>query len=112
MSTKRSTERTRGKSEVERPYYDSERRELWWGGKLVKRFSQQAANQHLILCAFQEQGWPPRIDDPLSPRGHGTDPKRRLNGAIYRLNLNQLNRLIRFRGDGTGEGILWEPRRR
>ena len=112
MRTKRSSKRTRTDSQVERPYYDSARRKLWWGGKLVKEFAQRASNQHLILCAFEEQGWPPRIDDPLPPRGHGTDPKRRLNRAINRLNDHQLNRRIRFRGDGTGEGILWEPRRR
>jgi len=111
MGRKRSSQGTSGNSAIPRPYYNRDLRELWWGNELVKHFKQRAPDQHLILSAFEEQGWPRRIDDPLSPRSHEANPKRRLNGAIYRLNLNQLNRLIRFRGDGTGEGVLWEPRR-
>ena len=39
----------------------------------------------------------------------GQDSRRRLHEAIDRLNRNQINRLIRFRGNGNGRGILWEP---
>jgi hypothetical protein len=81
------------------------------GKKLIKRFKQRAPDQHVILCAFEEQNWPVRIDSPLSPRSPFEDRKRRLNHAIYRLNGHQHSRLIRFRGDGTGEGVIWELRR-
>ena len=93
---------------AERPRYDGDLRELWLGRKLVKRFKQRAPDQHLILLAFQEENWPVRIDSPLAPRSYSEDSKRRLNHAIYRLNRHQHNRLIRFRGDGTGDGAIWE----
>ena len=34
--------------------------------------------------------------------------KRRLNDTIKCLNRGQVYRLLHFRGDGTGEGVLWE----
>jgi hypothetical protein len=36
------------------------------------------------------------------------DAKERLHSAIARLNKHQKNELIRFHGDGTGTGIIWE----
>ena len=90
-----------------RPAWDAVRRELRLGGLLIKRFRVPALNQQLILAAFEELGWPQGIDDPLPPTAD-KHPKERLHEAIDRLNRSQQNRLIRFRGDGTGEGILWE----
>ncbi len=89
------------------PVWDDQRHELRLGGILVKRFKWRAANQEAVLAAFQEEGWPPRIDDPLPPVAE-TDPKRRLSDAIKCLNRKQKNPLLRFSGDGTGEGILWD----
>jgi hypothetical protein len=89
------------------PSWDDQRHELRLAGQLVKRFKWRAANQEAVLAAFQEEGWPPRIDDPLSPVAD-TDPKRRLSDAIKCLNRKQKNPLLRFSGDGTGEGILWD----
>jgi hypothetical protein len=60
----------------------------------------------LILAVFEEEGWPRRIDDPLPP-GHGINPKVRLHESIARLNRNQVNRTIRFGGDGYGRGVRW-----
>jgi hypothetical protein len=94
-------------SSASRPRYRRDLRELWLGRKLVKRFRQRAPDQHLILSAFEEQNWQRRIDCPLPPRPL-EDRKRRLNRAIYRLNRHQTNQLIRFRGDGTGDGVIWE----
>ena len=91
------------------PRWDGSRHELRWGRSLVKVFKSPSSNQETMLMAFEEEGWPPRIDDPLSPHPH-VDPKQRLHDAIKGLNRNQKNRLIRFMGDGTGEGIRWEPR--
>ena len=56
--------------------------------------------------AFEEESWPPRIDDPLPPHPD-LMPKRRLHDTIKSLNRNQKNHVIRFMGDGTGEGIRW-----
>jgi hypothetical protein len=89
------------------PRYDRETRTLWFGGEIIKQFRQPAPDQETILMGFEEEGWRRRIDDPLP--GNGRDPKARLHKAIGNLNRNQRRRLIRFRGDGTGQGILWEP---
>lgn len=89
------------------PVWDDQRHELKVGGVIVKRFKWRASNQEAILAAFQEDGWPARIDDPLSPLPE-TDPKRRLSDTIKCLNRKQVAPLLRFSGDGTGEGVLWD----
>lgn len=89
------------------PVWDPLRRELRLGDQVVKRFKLPSANQETVLTVFHEEGWPVRIDDPLPPRPNH-DPKMRLHNAIKGLNRHQKRRLIRFMGDGTGEGILWE----
>ena len=33
----------------------------------VKQYRVPSPNQEAVLTVFQEEGWPPRIDDPLSP---------------------------------------------
>jgi hypothetical protein len=89
------------------PKWDRDRRELRIGSKLVKVFKLPSPMQEAILMAFEEEQWPPRIDDPL-PGHPDLLPKRRLHDTIKSLNRNQKNSLIRFMGDGTGEGIRWE----
>ncbi len=89
------------------PKWDRDRRELRLGSKIVKVFKLPSPMQEAILMAFEEEHWPPRIDDPL-PGHPDYPPKRRLHDTIKSLNRNQKNCLIRFMGDGTGEGIRWE----
>ena len=89
------------------PSWDCIRHELRLGNRLVKKFKWRAQNQEAILSAFEEESWPARIDDPLPPV-MGKNPKRRLSDAIKCLNRHQSLSLIRFSGDGTGEGVLWE----
>lgn len=89
------------------PRWDQELRELWFGAILVKRFRFRSPNQETVLLAFQEEGWPVRIDDPLPPVANLTT-RQRLHDAIKNLNRNQAHREIRFAGDGTGEGVRWE----
>jgi hypothetical protein len=95
------------------PRWDASRRVLSVRGGVVKHFRQPAANQETILAAFQEEGWPWRIDDPL-PREHGQDPKRRLSTTITSLNRNQQRRVLAFSGDGHGQGVAWSmlPKKR
>ena len=90
-----------------RPHWDAQRRTLAVGDTLVKRYRQPSSVQELILAAFEEEGWPARVADPLPRRGD-QEPKRRLHDAIRALNQHQAASLIRFGGDGTGEGVLWE----
>lgn len=93
--------------EVVTPFWDDKRRELSVEGEVVKQFRWPAPNQETILSVFSEENWPARIEDPLS-QGQGLEPKRRLSDTIKCLNRNQRINLIRFRGDGTGEGVFWE----
>ena len=87
--------------------WDRERRILRVGDTTVKQYRVPAPNQELILSVFEEENWPARIDDPLPQTGE-VDPKRRLHTAINCLNRNQMNSLIRFHGDGRGNGIYWQ----
>lgn len=92
---------------VSKPCWDSRRRELSLDGMVIKRFRVPAQVQELILCAFEEEGWPEYIDDPLPVR-KDVDPHARLHDAIHRLNRCQINRLLRFKGNGDGTAVSWE----
>ena len=89
------------------PQWDAEYRTLRVGQCVVKEYRVPSPNQEAILAAFQEEGWPHRIHDPLPPLGD-IEPKSRVHDTIKRLNRHHKERLIRFRGDGTGEGVCWE----
>jgi hypothetical protein len=90
-----------------RPHWDAMHRVLRLGDRVVKRFRVPAANQEMVLKVFHEENWAYRISDPLPPLPD-QDPKQRLHDTIKCLNRNQTERLISFRGDGTGEGVVWE----
>jgi hypothetical protein len=89
------------------PQWDAEYRELRVGRRVVKEYRVPCPNQEAILAAFQEEGWPHHIHDPLPPLGD-IEPKCRLHDTIKRLNRHHKEWLIRFHGDGTGEGVCWE----
>lgn len=103
----------RGRSDGEhptpftRPCWEADRHELRLNGAIVKQFKWPAANQEIILAAFQEEDWPFHIDDPLPPHPE-QDSRRRLSDTIKCLNRKQKSPLVHFRGDGTGEGVIWE----
>jgi hypothetical protein len=89
------------------PLWDARVRQLRWHGRVVKQFRRPAPNQEAILAALEEEGWPPQIDDPL-PQSPDLDSRARLHDAIKGLNRHQDHRLLVFRGDGTGEGVIWQ----
>ena len=89
------------------PRWDPTTRVLCLGDRIVKCYRVPAQNQETVLSAFEEEGWAPVIDDPLPPTFE-TCPAMRLRDTVRRLNANQANHLLRFRGDGTGRRILWE----
>jgi hypothetical protein len=91
---------------ADKPSWDKDRRELRFRGELVKAFRVPAPNQELILEAFEEEGWPEFIDDPLPP-APDQDPHRRLQATIKSLNRRQAKTLIRFRGNGS-ERVFWQ----
>ena len=88
------------------PCWDGELRQLRWEDRVVKQLRRPALNQETILAVLEEEGWPPRIDDPL-PQAPGQDPKVRLHDAIKGLNRHHLQRVLCFQGDGTGSGVTW-----
>jgi hypothetical protein len=88
------------------PIWDNVRRELRLAEVVAKRFRRPAKNQEVILAAFQEEGWPSRIDDPLFGEKN-RDAQDRLHATVKKLN-HQAVFLIRFLSDGAAEGILWE----
>jgi hypothetical protein len=90
------------------PRWDRRQRQLLFDGCVIKRFRLPARNQEAVLSTFEEEGWPPSIDDPLPFLVSAQRRKGRLHATIRHLNANQQNRLIRFRGNGTGEAVLWE----
>lgn len=89
------------------PYWDRDRHELRLGSRVVKQFKLLSPNQEMILAVFDEENWPARIDDPLPPSKR-VNSKQRLHDTIKNLNRNQKHRLLRFLGDGTGQGVRWE----
>jgi hypothetical protein len=89
-----------------KPHWDAERRELSYRGVIVKRFHKPAPNQELILAAFEESGWPQRIDDPLPPQGDIV-PSVRLHDTLGRLNRTLQNSIIHFGQNGNGQVIYW-----
>ncbi len=89
---------------VVKPRYDKLLRQLWVGEVMVLE-NQRARNRHLVLLAFEEQGWPPAIVDPLGGDGSA---ENKLRDAVYGLNDGQDPWLIDFSADGTGYGIRWK----
>jgi hypothetical protein len=86
----------------EKPHWDGEACELRFKGRLAKELRPIADSQISVLAAFEEAEWPQRIDNPLP-----TDDKQRMRETIR--HLNERCEGLRFRADGTGKGIVWEP---
>ena len=94
---------------AERPIWNSPAGTLWFQGRLVKRFRNDAALQRCVLDALQATAWTGCPDNPL-PACNGINRKRQLKHTIKDLNRGQHPRCIRFRGDGRG-GICCESPR-
>jgi hypothetical protein len=94
-------------SDLIRPHWDERSRTLFFDGQIVKRLQRPARNQATILDAFQEEGWPSSIYDPLPPIA-GITSKRRLHNAINKLNSGILIPLVHFYGNGDGLAVCWQ----
>lgn len=100
------------------PRYDKKARQLWYGGAVLKTMTKPDSNQELILKAFEDERWEPRIDDPL-PRPREADHAARLHDAVHDLNeaivagakrAGVPRWIVEFHSDGRGEGIRWEAK--
>ena len=87
------------------PCWDGDSR-LFVGRLLVKHFRQDAPAQKAILSAFQEEGWPPWIHNPLAGEGE-REGEERLHDAINNLNRLQKVARLHFRVEG-GDRVYWE----
>ena len=90
------------------PRWVAKDHELWFGDVLVKRYHRPAPIASLILAAFEEQNWPPLIDDPLSPILGRHEPAR-LRNQVQSLKRRLTNPLIRFYLHSAGTQIGWKP---
>jgi hypothetical protein len=93
------------------PSWDADLGRLRVGDLLIKVFTEAAENQRRVLAAFQEEGFRHRIDDPTCRKPGEPDWKRqrRRRDTIAALNDDHVHAgVIYFRGDGTGDGIIWD----
>ena len=94
-----------GKREV--PVWDGVGHRLYFRGELIKRYRRPAPLHWLILSAFQEDGWPEFIDDPLPPdpnlRQH---PHERLRDVVRGVNRSLNGSGIHFECNGD-ECLRW-----
>jgi hypothetical protein len=95
-------------AERELPVWDNARGELHFRGRLVRRFRNTASQQRAVLDAFQREGWPERLPDPLArPAGPCVNRKQRLHDVIKNLNRRHGARRLRFYGTDCGRAVGW-----
>lgn len=94
-----------------KPFWDADLGRLWVGDLLIKAYTEAAENQRRVLDAFQEEDFRHRIDDPTCRRTSepNRSRRRRRRDTIAGLNDDHVNPgIIYFRGDGTGDSIIWD----
>jgi hypothetical protein len=82
---------------------------LMYRGRVIKRFTNPAKNQKRVLSAFEEQGWPEGITDPIPGLKGGTHAymSKRVSDTVDGLNDDHVTPgLIRFEADGH-RGYRW-----
>ena len=89
-----------------RPRWDGRRGNLWFGHHLCKHFPQPEQDECLVLAAFEKEGWPGRIHDPL-PSKPDADARQRLADKARRL--NEQNPFLRFELDAASLAMVWAP---
>jgi hypothetical protein len=89
-----------------RPHWQGSTATLFFMGCVVKRFDYPSRDAELLLAAFEEQSWPPFIDDPLPPE-RGRNSKTHLRNLIRNFNRRLDRPLLRLRGNAFGTGVGW-----
>lgn len=91
-----------GKTNLQKPHWAADTSVLTYAGMTVRKYSEQAKNCRLVLSAFEECGWPGRLDDP-DRRGANSD---RVHNTVLSLN-QQLSGIEFSAGDG-GTSYIWK----
>jgi len=96
------------KDKKEKPHWDAGSLKLWYKGRLIKKFHTPAETQTVVLAAFEEEGWPDLIDDPLPPKAN-LRPKRRVRQTVIALNDSHKTKrqMMYFTSERFGEAIGW-----
>ena len=86
------------------PCWEAKTGELRFGNRIVRRvrIMRVPTNIQKILDAFQDSGWPPQINNPL------TLGPQQLHQALRSLNYGL--KKLRFHASGGGLAIYWERR--
>lgn len=86
------------------PRWLSSTGELWFQGEVIRRIRNQAKASTIvrILAAFEENGWPSTIDDPVTAGGDSVQRRRAVESLNHGLTL------IRFACAGDGESFRWD----
>ena len=84
------------------PKFDKGLCELSVNGFVILQLHKRR-NQYAVLCAFEDQGWPRRIEWPLD-----CDAENGHRDTVKSLNRGQKLQLIKFSCDGSGCGVRWE----
>lgn len=93
------------------PFWDIERRQLWLGNSMIKRFPHPISNQITVLAAFRAIGWASRrIVDPLpsQPSDLPSHARIRLRETVRNLNRGMPNGTIHFRLDRICNEVTWD----
>lgn len=79
-------------------------RQLWVGPNLARKVRSTKIGKNIVAIfnAFQEDGWPSRIDSPFTD---DEDGKTRMRDAVQSANEGLSH--IRFEADGSGIGICF-----
>ncbi|QDT65276.1 hypothetical protein [Calycomorphotria hydatis] len=87
------------------PKYIAEKSELWFDSECVRkvRRTEPASSIERIILAFEKNRWQTSVKEPFAL---GPD-KKPLHDSVRSLNRNL--KAIKFRVDGGGKYILWEP---
>lgn len=89
------------------PHWDGGNHTLYWRAKAVKHFREEAPFQEAVLLAFEKKRWAGHIEVRKSP-GLRRVTKQQLHSAIQNLN-HGLKPYLRFRQEGNGARVCWEP---
>ena len=98
----------RGRCSSCRPAWINSRGELRFRDQTVAHLAYEESYQRTVVDAFDQRGWPKRLQDPL-PRADddGVNVKERLRNTVKNLNRQLKGSGLRFYVTGAGRLVGW-----